>query len=95
MQIYIQRTSAWDCSIVRAEIVPGGREYRVHHADAGYSVWPVDQFENCHRLLTRHEAQLINQSVAELEVMSITDDGKPGDFNVLSGKLTLVDGQEV
>ena len=93
MQIYIQRTSAWDCSIVRAEIVPGGKEYRVHHVDAGYSVWPADQFDNCHRALTRHEAQLINQSVAELEVMGITDADPQG--RNPENKLTLVDGQEV
>ena len=59
--------------LVAAELGPGGEEYRVHHPEAGYSVWPSDQFEAVHRPLTRRESQLINMSTAELEVMAISD----------------------
>ncbi len=96
MKIYIYNPIQPSASsvLVQAEIVPGKYEYRVHHPEHGYSVWPSDQFEAQHRPLSRHEAQLVNHTIAELEVMSITD-SKPGDYNVLDGSLTLVGGRRV
>lgn len=74
MKVYIQAaTESSHASIVLAEPAPGGYEYRVHHPEAGYSIWPSDQFEEQHRPLSRREANLVNQSVAELEVMAISD----------------------
>jgi hypothetical protein len=74
MKIYIQAASAsLGAHLVQAEHAPGGYEYRVHHPEVGYSVWPADQFEAQHRPLSRREAHLVNHSVAELEVMAISD----------------------
>lgn len=61
-------------SLVKACPVDGKKEdFKVWHPEAGYSVWPADQFYKQHRAITRREAQLINQTVAELEVMAISD----------------------
>ncbi|MGI9251145.1 MAG: hypothetical protein ACR2PR_08105 [Pseudohongiellaceae bacterium] len=62
-----------ETTLVRAELTSDADEYRVWHPVNGYSVWPADQFENYHRPLTRRELQLVNHSMAELEVMSISD----------------------
>ncbi len=70
MKVYIQSSPGRPC-LVLAERYDD--EYRVHHPDAGYSVWPAAQFENDHRELTAHERQLINMTTAELEVMGISD----------------------
>jgi hypothetical protein len=95
MKIYIYTPTIGNggACLVQAEIVPGKYEYRVHHPEAGYSVWPTDSFLAQHRPLTRREAQLVNHTVAELEVMAISDHG--GEYNVLDGSLALVDGRKI
>lgn len=78
MKIYIQSNVpqragvVTEAGLVAARELPDGG-FAVHDPEAGYSIWPGDQFEKCHRPLTRREAQLVNMSVAELEVMSISD----------------------
>ena len=81
MKIYIYLGPNYETSdavhggacLVQAEPVTGGREYKVHHPTGGYSVWPVAQFQEAHRVLTAKERSLINMSTAELEVMGISD----------------------
>ncbi len=73
MKLYIQTPAIGGAVLVKAQPGPGGDEFRVWHPEAGYSVWPMDQFVDQHRALTRREAQLVNHSIAELEIMAISD----------------------
>ncbi len=91
--------------LVRAQPTPAGHEYRVWDPEGGYSIWPADQFEGTHRILTRRELQLVNHSMAELEVMSISDADQwdreilPADepyvYNLITGKINTPDGRQL
>jgi hypothetical protein len=75
MKIYIYEpiSTFAGAALVQAEFHGDTDTYKVHHPEAGYSVWQAKQFNDVHRELTAHERQLINMSSAEPLVMGISD----------------------